>query len=168
MSARLKDRLDSVFKDIRAEHDAEGRLTVVAGAASVHSVLKFLRDEGYDFLQLVSCVDWIGDGELEVVYVLSSYPVEPGTLSPVVLKTRVSRESPSLETAIDVFPVAEPYEREIHELYGVHFEGHPRLTPLFLEREYEIPPFRKDFDTRQYVENLFGNVPPVGEEDQGQ
>jgi len=168
MSARLKDRLDSIFKDIRTERDAEDRLTAVASAASVHSILKFLRDEGYDFLQLVSCVDWIGDGELEVVYVLSSYPVESETLSPVVLKTRVSRESPSLETAIGVFPVAEPYEREIHELYGVHFEGHPRLTPLFLEREYEIPPFRKDFDTRQYVEDLFGSVPPVGEESQGQ
>jgi len=204
MSAQLKDRLVSIFRDIRADRDAEGRLTVVAGAASVRSVLKLFKEEGYDFLQLVSCVDWIDQGELEVVYVLSSYPVEGdgpegeeapvvsgsvdsiahgvgrqsdggdveagahGSLPPVVLKTRVPRESPVLETAIGVYPVAEPYEREIHELYGVSFEGHPRLTPLFLEREYEIPPFRKDFDTRKYVDDVFGSVPPVGEEDQGQ
>ena len=44
------------------------------------------------------------------------------------------------------------------------FEGHPRLTPLFLERDYEIPPFRKDFDTRQYVADVFGSVPTVEKE----
>ncbi|MBN2564254.1 MAG: NADH-quinone oxidoreductase subunit C [Candidatus Eisenbacteria bacterium] len=186
----MKERLDSIFRDIRTEPRPDGRLTVVATPASVPSVLRFLREDGYDYLQLISCVDWIGEGELEVVYVLSFYPGRrqvpdvagkrdvagvPDVASvpdvarvPVVLKTRVPRESPSLETSIGIFPVAEPYEREIHELYGVRFDGHPRLTPLFLERSYEIPPFRKDFDTRQYVEELFGSVPPVGEESQGQ
>ncbi|MFO7899588.1 MAG: polyprenyl synthetase family protein, partial [Planctomycetota bacterium] len=79
----------------------------------------------------------------------------------VALKTKVPRDEPELESVVPIFEIAEPYEREIHELYGVHFAGHPRLIPLFLEREYEIPPFRKDFDTRQYVEDTFGSIPPV-------
>jgi len=49
-------------------------------------------------------------------------------------------------------------------LFGVNFEGHPRLTPLFLEREYETPPFRKDFDTREYVRNTFDAVPEIEKE----
>ena len=126
--------------------------------------------EGYGYLQLISCVDWIDDGELEVVYVLSRYMRgedcrEDGPVR-VVLKTRVPRAEASLPTSIEVYPIAEPYERELHELFGIHFEGHPRLTPLFLERQYDIPPFRKDFDTRQYVEDVFGNVPEVGKESQ--
>ena len=167
MTHSLKARLDSVFKDIETEAGRDGRLTVIATAESVVPVLRFLKEAGHDYLQLVSCVDWIDRGEIEVVYVLSSYLRTGGEAkddpAEIVLKTRLPRSAPSLPTSIPVFPAAEPYEREMHELYGVHFEGHPRLTPLFLEREYEIPPFRKDFDTRQYVKDLFGGIPPVGE-----
>jgi len=42
-------------------------------------------------------------------------------------------------------------------------EGHPRLTPLLLERDYEIPPFRKDFDTQKYVDNTYGKIPSIKE-----
>jgi len=183
MNGSLKRKLEAVFRDLSAEHEPGGRLTVHAGPASTPSVLKLLKDDGYDYLVLVSCVDWPDDEELEVVYIVSRYPASAdapaanedetptpgngmaeGSPTQVVLKIRVPRESPTLETAIGIYPVAEPYEREIHELFGVHFEGHPRLTPLFLERDYEIPPFRKDFDTRDYVEKVFGSVPPVGEE----
>ena len=79
----------------------------------------------------------------------------------IILKTRIPREKPQFKTVIGIFPNAEPYEREIHELYGINFEGHPRLTPLLLERNYEIPPFRKDFDTRKYVKDFFDNIPSI-------
>ena len=169
MSDSLRDRLEAVFKDISCEEDVDGRLTLHANPASVLPVLGFVKDDGYDYLVLVSCVDWIDEGALEVVYVLSRYPDPEGTDGgrvPMLLKVRVPRESPVLASSIEIFPVAEPHEREIHELFGIRFDGHPRLTPLLLEREYEVPPFRKDFDTRQYVEEVFGNVPPVGEKSQ--
>jgi len=170
MNGALTDRLKAIFRDIETDDVRDGRLTVLAPAASVLSVLRLLRSDGYGYLQLISCVDWIDDGQLEVVYVLSRYLDGEGGIGGgpirVVLKTRVPRTNASLPTAIEIYPIAEPYEREVHELFGVRFEGHPRLTPLFLEREYEIPPFRKDFDTRQYVEDVFGSVPAVGEESQ--
>ena len=72
---------------------------------------------------------------------------------------------PLFKTVTAIFPNAEPYERELHELFGILFEGHPRLTPLFLEREYKIPPFRKDFDTRRYVEEVFDEIPSVEDKD---
>jgi NADH-quinone oxidoreductase subunit C len=175
MNRSIATKLVSVFRDIDTALSDDGRLTIRVPKDSVVPVLRFLKDEGLNYLQLVSCVDWIEDGEFELVYVLSSYtsrvnpadPADPAgaARAAVILKTGVSRANPSLPSSIGVFPSAEPYERELHELFGVRFDGHPRLTPLFLEREYEIPPFRKDFDTRQYVEDHFGSIPQVGEED---
>jgi NADH-quinone oxidoreductase subunit C len=79
----------------------------------------------------------------------------------IIVKTKIPRDKPEFITVIDIFENAEPYERELHELFGVYFEGHPRLTPLFLELKYEKPPFRKDFDTVKFSEEYFGSIPPV-------
>jgi NADH-quinone oxidoreductase subunit C len=62
-----------------------------------------------------------------------------------------------------VFRHAQTYEREIHEMYGVFFEGNARLTPLFLEHWRGPPPMRRDFDTRKYVEETFGSPPSAKE-----
>jgi NADH-quinone oxidoreductase subunit C len=167
MNGPLRAKLEAVFKGVETELGADGGLTVRVPKDSVIPALGFLKDEGLDYLELVSCVDWMERGAFEIVYVLSCYV---GDANPpdavranVIVKTELSREGASLPSSIRVFPSAEPYERELHELFGIHFEGHPRLTPLFLERQYKVPPFRKDFDTRQYVEDYFGSIPPVEE-----
>ena len=168
MTNSLGTRLDATFKGVELGSAVDGRLVVAVTKETVVPVLSFLKDEGYDYLQLVSCVDWIDRGEFELVYLLSFYTEDEvrgnGGRQEILLKTTVSREQASAPTAIGVFAVAEPHEREIHELFGVHFEGHPRLIPLFLDRDYEIPPFRKDFDTKQYVADVFDRVPPIDEE----
>ena len=168
MTSSLGTRLGATFKGVEVSLVDGGRLTVSAPRESVVPVLTFLKEDGYDYLQLISCVDWIDRGEFELVYLLSYYTEEEagreGARQDVLLKTSLPREQASAPTAIGVFAIAEPHEREIHELYGIHFDGHPRLTPLFLDRDYEIPPFRKDFDTKQYVADVFDKVPPIDEE----
>lgn len=166
MISSLKEGLESTFKGVTVTVGEDDRVSVFAPTDSIPSVLKFLRDKGLDHLALVSCVDRIEEQRFEIVYLLTSYMRNNTDYGAeqrlhVLLKTDVGRRNPGLKSVIDVFENAEPYEREIHELYGVHFEGHPRLIPLFLEREYEIPPFRKDFDTREYVEKTFGSIPSV-------
>jgi len=136
----------------------------------VLAVLRFLKERRFDHLALISCVDWIEEKEFELVYILTRYMqgdkehTDQESLH-LIVKTSISRQGPRSETATSIFSNAEPYEREIHELFGISFEGHPRLTPLFLEREYEIPPFRKDFDTRKYVEDVFEKIPFVEDKD---
>ncbi len=154
----LKEQLESNFKGIQINIPEDTQIIINAGKEQILDVLKFLQDKGYDHLALISCVDWIEKKEFELVYIIGSYGE---TRAQVILKTRIPRENPEFVTAISVFRNAEPYEREIHELYGINFEGHPRLTPLFLEREYKIPPFRKDFDTRKYVKEVFDKIPFV-------
>jgi len=167
MNESLKQELESTFKDIMVTDRRDNRVSVIVKRGQVLAVLRFLRDKGFEHLALISCVDWIDENEFELVYILASYMQNNEEYTDrerlhIILKTRIPRQSPRLETATDIFPNADPYEREIHELFGIKFEGHKRLTPLFLERDYEIPPFRKDFNTRKYVKDLFDNIPCIG------
>ena len=164
MNQSFTEKLDTAFSDIRVDIREADRLVVTAKKDAVLSVLSFLKENGYDHLSLISCVDWIAEKQFELVYILSGYMHQNNEYgdeekTTIILKTRISRESPEFLTAIPIFKNAEPYERELHELFGIHFKGHPRLTPLFLERAYQIPPFRKDFDTRQYVKDVFDRIP---------
>ena len=166
MISSLKENLESTFKDVEVTVPEDDRMSVLAPRDSIPIVLRYLKANGLDHLALVSCVDWIEEEKLEIVYFLTCYMRNNTDYTSeqrlhVFLKTAIPRESPELKSVIDIFENAEPYEREIHELYGVHFDGHPRLIPLFLERDYEIPPFRKDFDTRKYVEETFDKIPSV-------
>lgn len=163
MNKLLKGELESAFKDVLVNILEETKLTVTAPKNVVLSILSFLKNKGYDHLALISCVDWIEEKNFELVYILSSYS-EKDEKEHIILKTRIPREKPEFKTVISVFENAEPYERELHELFGINFEGNERLTPLFLERDYEIPPFRKDFDTREYVKETFDKIPFVEEE----
>jgi NADH-quinone oxidoreductase subunit C len=161
MDDLLIKKIKAVFKGIKVSRGEKGRFIVAARMDNAPEVLSMLKDEGYIHLALISCVDWIDDEQFELVYILSSYEENDH----IIVKTRIPRAKAVFTSIIKIFPNAEPYEREIHELFGVDFQGHPRQLPLFLERAYEIPPFRKDFDTRQYVEQVFDQVPTV-EEDQ--
>ena len=164
MNPSLKEKLESAFSEIQVRISETDRLIITVKKDSVLSILSFLKESGYDYLALISCVDWIAEKRFEMVYILSGYLQKdhehPETeKATIILKTRIARESPEVLTAIPIFKNAEPYERELHELFGIEFEGHPRLTPLLLERAYPIPPFRKDFDTRKYVIDVFEKIP---------
>ena len=166
MSKELKQQLESTFKDISVSLPEDDRMLITAAPVQVLTILRFLKDRGYEHLAMISCVDWPEENELELVYLVSAYLKDDNVYTDkvkitITLKTRIPREDPHFPSAIPVFENAEPYEREIHELFGVKFAGHPRLIPLFLEREYEIPPFRKDFDTREYVKEVFDKIPFV-------
>ena len=170
MNEALKEKLESTFKDLEVAILEESRIAVTAENHSVLAILRFLKDTGFDHLALLSAVDWIEEYEFELCFILTSYMRNDDEYTDsqrlhIILKTRIPREKPQFKTVIGIFPNAEPYEREIHELFGINFEGHKRLTPLLLEREYEIPPFRKDFDTRKYVKDVFDKIPFVEDKD---
>ena len=170
MNKSLKEKLESTFKDIKIAIPEDSRIAVTAENHSVLAILRFLKDAGFNHLALLSAVDWIEDNVFELCFILTSYMQNDDEYTDsqrlhIILKTRIPREKPQFKTVTGIFPNAEPYEREIHELFGIEFESHPRLTPLLLERDYEIPPFRKDFDTRKYVQEAFEKIPFVEDKD---
>ena len=164
MNEALKEKLELTFKDLEVVIPEESRIAVTAENHSVLAILRFLKDAGFNHLALLSAVDWIEDNVFELCFILTCYMYNDDEVTDrqklhIILKTRIPREKPQFKTVTGIFPNAEPYEREIHELFGISFEGHPRLTPLLLERSYDIPPFRKNFDTRKYVSDVFDKIP---------
>ena len=162
MDKELKRRIEEIYKNTQVEFPEANRMVVRTKQENLLPVLKLLKSEGFRQLKAISCVDWIEEKEFELVYHLSSLnsPLH------IMVKVRVEREDAQIETIIKIFENAQVYEREIHELFGVKFRGNPNLSPLFLENWRSIPPFRKDFDTREYVKDVFDKIPNVESENE--
>jgi NADH-quinone oxidoreductase subunit C/D len=111
------------------------------------AVAKFVRDElSYDTLSNLTAVDYMKDGYIEVVYNFSRI----GGGTPLTLKTRVPRKSGTeltepVASLVAVFPGAEYQEREVYDMYGVPFEGHPDLRRILLWEGFHGWPMRKDW-----------------------
>ena len=101
--------------------------------------------EGMDFLVNLTGVDWQEDG-LGVVYQLESTV----THKQVCLKTATTdRENPLLPSVSDLWDVANIYEREVFDFYGVRFTGHPDMRRVFMREDWVGYPFRKDDETEK-------------------
>jgi len=116
-----------------------------------YPILCELKDSGFDHLSDVTAVDYIDEQEFELVYHLWSHQ----TKVRAIMKVRIPRQSSAVSSVMALWSGAQIHEREIHELFGINFEGNPNLAELFLEDWEEIPPFRKDFDTRKYVKEQY-------------
>lgn len=152
--------LESKFEtsDISTE---ENGFWVEIDKDSIHDVLSFLKDREFNHLSDVTGIDYLDDEEFELIYHLWSHNLKLRG----AIKVRIPREpEPSVESVTDLWTGAQIHERENHEMFGIEFTGNPNLTPLFLEGWEEIPPFRKDFDTREYVkEKYYGGKYEYGE-----
>ncbi len=147
------DLIKEKFPDIEGsipEHQ-KYRVHVKITKNRVKEMARFLKENGFRHLSFITCVDWIDEGEFELVYGISSYDVN----IVVLLKTRVPRDNPHQETLLPLWDQAQTYEREIHEMFGVVFDGNPNLTPFILEDWEGIPPMRKDFDSRKYSQAVY-------------
>lgn len=98
------------------------------------------------YLADITSLDWYGHaeekkGRFEVVYNMYSLPLQYRFF----LKVRLSGESPVIETLTTIFEGANWMEREVFDMFGVIFEGHPELTKILTDDDLEGHPLRKDF-----------------------
>jgi len=111
---------------------------------------EFLRDEPglmFTFLADVTALDlYPQEPRFELVYHLLSME----KAQRLRLKVRVSGEDPRFVTAIPVWPAANAFEREVFDLFGIVFDGHPFMRRLLLPEEWEGYPLRKDYPTEGY------------------
>ncbi len=119
--------------------------------ASIVAVLGFLRDDpgqAYDMLVDVTAVDRLAsDGCIEMVYQLCSL----ARGSRLTVKTRLAGEEPALPSASGLWKAANWGEREVYDMFGVRFEGHPDLRRILMYEEFEGSPLLKSYpvDRRQ-------------------
>jgi NADH-quinone oxidoreductase subunit C len=132
----LADRLVALV-DGAAPRVEFGRLTVDVPAAGWVAAATAARDDPQTDL---SCFDWLSAG-FDVV--LSVYSATHRHRA--LVRTRVPRSQPRLDSLVPVFAGADWHERETHEMFGIEFTGHPGLAPLLLPPGFEGHPLRKDF-----------------------
>lgn len=143
-AAAIREQLGNAVEDVRV--DREGRVSIVASKDTMVQVAAWLRSAGLDHTLTVSGVDHPWENHLDVVYFLSSYSREDLKRLVVSLKIHLSRENPSLPSLTQVWESANFFERETYEMFGVNFEGHPNLSKLLLQDNWDgPPPLRKDF-----------------------
>ena len=131
------------------------RVRINVSRDDVKEVAEFLRDElNFDHAESVSGVDYPQDKEIEVVYHLGSYSDSSLSRQILVLATRAQREenpipgndATKLPSLREIFYSVEFHEREIFEMFGVYFQGHPDNRRLLLPEDWaDLPPLRKDF-----------------------
>ena len=155
MSEALSQWMDDLLAEIKGlnfERQSARRVRVDVASKSLHTLLELLRGRAsFVHLSAITCVDWMEEGEFELVYHLWSY--EMNTL--VSAHTRIPRDPGRYVSVYDIYPNCAFYERDIHEMFGVSFEGCPCLDKFILTEWDGPPPMRKDFDSEAWVNQHF-------------
>ena len=128
---------------VAATYDETGEwLNVQIEAAEWRKFAGRLRNSpfDFDFLFCVTCVDW--KSYFTMVYHLTSTKHR----LPVVVKVRLERLNPEIETVSDIWRTAELHEREVFDLFGIQFTNHPDLRRLILTDDWIGYPLRKDYE----------------------
>jgi NADH-quinone oxidoreductase subunit C len=136
---------------ITGQSIAHGQLTVTGNAGDVVKIVTFLRDdprcEFRCFID-ITAVDWPSrENRFDVVY----HFLSPTKNARIRLKVEAS-ETTTVPSIIDVFPGANWYEREVYDLYGIVFTGHPDMRRILTDYGFEGHPLRKDFPLTGFVE----------------
>jgi NADH-quinone oxidoreductase subunit C len=118
------------------------RATLVVDPAQIRSVLSKLRAHGFAFLASVHGVDhYPEEPRLGVIYEL----LDMGRVDRITVKLRVPLDAPRVESVTADWPTADHQEREVYDMFGVVFEGHPDLRRILMPEDYEGHPQRRDF-----------------------
>jgi NADH-quinone oxidoreductase subunit C len=139
VAARLAQLLDAQ----PGTSDGQRRATVDVPPPDWSAAARAVRDDAElacDFFDWLSAVDELAEGFTVVAHVWSV-----AQRHSVLLRTRVPRDNPVVDSIVDVYPGAAWHERETHEMFGIEFAGHPGLAPLLLPPEFEGHPLRKEF-----------------------
>ena len=147
----LLDEIKSKFK-VDGRIQRKRRIWVSSDENRLMEMIKWLKERGFVHLSAISVTDWLEEGNYEITYHLWSYKEK----ILVTVKTKIDRKNPAIDSVTPIWKEnAQIHERELHELFGVKFKGNPDLSPLFLEDWQGPPPFRKDFDWREYVREKY-------------
>jgi NADH-quinone oxidoreductase subunit C len=125
-------------------------MTIFVERGSIREACALLKEDAacpFNFLSDITCVDWYpAEPRFEVVYHLLSIPKKER----VRLKVRLNSASPVIESLTSLWPGANYFEREVFDLFGIRFTGHPYLRRILMPENWEGYPLRKDYPVEGY------------------
>ncbi len=122
-------------------------LTLTVEPATIVEAMQAAKSAGYNFFEDATAVDWYPtEPRFQISYSLLSHALKQR----IRIIARISGDDPRIDSITSVWPSANFYEREIFDLFGVHFPGHPRLTRIMMPENWEGHPLRKDYPVEGY------------------
>jgi NADH-quinone oxidoreductase subunit C len=142
--------LNQMPQALQAAKFDRGELTVWIDPVRLIEALKLLRDSPtttFEYLADVTAVDWFpSEPRFEVVYSLLSYQRRER----LRVKVRLNSTDPCVESVTSMWAGASPFEREVYDLMGIRFQGHPDLRRILLPDDWQGHPLRKDYPVEGY------------------
>jgi NADH-quinone oxidoreductase subunit C len=146
MTSITEEKLRKEYSDKLTEiYTFRGDLNVVLKPADIPEICRYLKtdpDLKFNFLSCITACDYLGRREVrfEVIYLLFSIP----NRYRIILKTRVN-ENEEIPTLTSLWSTANWHEREIYDMFGISFTGHPNLKRILMDDDWVGHPQRKDF-----------------------
>lgn len=109
------------------------------------AVLEFLKERGFDFFVDVSCVDYLDYPDAKHRYGLVYLLANTATNQRLTVRVFVDDPEPTVKSVVSLWEGANWLEREVWDLFGIHFTGHPDLRRLVMPEEFSAHPLRKDY-----------------------
>ena len=124
-----------------------GELTLTIAKESICAAAASVQSAGYNFLDDLTAVDWFpASPRFQVSYHILSHTYKEY----IRLRVLLDGVNPVVETMTSVWRSANYYEREVFDLFGIHFEGHPNLRRILMPDDWEGHPLRKDYPVEGY------------------
>ncbi|MGA3011359.1 MAG: NADH-quinone oxidoreductase subunit C [Terracidiphilus sp.] len=124
-----------------------GELTLTIAAEQIRAAAATVQTAGYNFFEDVTAVDWFPSSpRFQLSYHIVSHPHKER----IRLRVMLDGAAPKAESITPVWPSANFYEREVFDLFGIVFEGHPNLRRIMMPDDWQGHPLRKDYPVEGY------------------
>ena len=124
-----------------------GELTLTIAASAIREAAATVQAAGYNFFEDMTAVDWFpSTPRFQLSYHILSHPFKER----IRLRVMLDETDPTVESITPVWPSANYYEREVFDLFGIRFAGHPNLRRIMMPDDWEGYPLRKDYPVEGY------------------
>ena len=132
------------FTDARFDF---GELTLTVAADKICGACSAVQAAGYNFFEDMTAVDWFPTSPR---FQLSYHILSHRLLERIRLRVMLDEQEPTIDSITSIWPGANFYEREVFDLFGIHFGGHPDLRRILLPDDWQGHPLRKDYPVEGY------------------
>lgn len=124
-----------------------GELTLTVAAEEICAAAATVQAAGYNFFEDMTAVDWFpASPRFQLSYHILSHTYKEY----IRLRVMLQGDSPSIASITPVWPSANFYEREVFDLFGIRFDGHPNLRRIMMPDDWQGHPLRKDYPVEGY------------------
>lgn len=132
------------FTDARFDF---GELTLTVAPGEICDACSAVQAAGYNFFEDMTAVDWFPSSPR---FQLSYHILSHKLLERIRLRVMLDEQEPTIDSITSIWPGANFYEREVFDLFGIHFGGHPDLRRILLPEDWKGYPLRKDYPVEGY------------------